>query len=293
MAQELSKDNAKLSATDRAKELYCWTRSFVDPRLTACADLHGVFIFCFPNGGSTAIADLLGSSRHAIGITQNYEGQWAIPTLSLASDRIKDAPLVSSRLWRAMWFRRIHARRTVTPTVLIDKSPDSVFRAAHVIATFGDQPRTVIALYRDPYATCASWMKRYDYRSMATRWGPKFGMPSETRSDCASVVARIWIHRAQRLHAVAESADLVVRYEDICTDVASFIQSVVARVPTLSDIDPAARVSVKDYAPQEIKNMNEKNILALSKEDVRAMQAVFERHADLVTALGYSPILER
>lgn len=263
-------------------------QSYFDSKLRSSECAHWLFIFTFPNGGSTALADLLGSSSRARRLTSDYEGQRLIPELMRLPDRALEKPLVSSRKLRANWLRKALKNDDGQPFVVIEKSPDSMFRHRHIQASFAGMVQHSIVLTREPLPTCASWIKRYDITEMARRWAGHFGIPCETDDEILRILARIWLRRAEYLRRCNEDAALLISYEELCTDTERYIELLVGLEPLLADVDAGARLSVKDYRPEPIRNMNEDNLAYLTGHQIDVLSAELRKNEALIGYFGYA-----
>lgn len=259
--------------------------SYVHPRLRHNPHAQWLFIWTFPNGGSTAISDLIGQSANARRLMPNCEGRALVPEFDAPTSRMLPIPLVSSRRWRAIWLNRVRKERA--PFVIIEKSPDNMARHQHLLNTFGRMHNRSILLTRAPLPTIASWAKRYDISESATRWAPIMNLPAQTRHQQLRITTRVWLKRAEYLLQCRAFADLEMRYEDFCADPAEHVQRIQALMPLLSDIDPRAQVKVKDYVPQPLRNMNADNIAFLAHDEVAVIENELAERSDLVRALGY------
>jgi hypothetical protein len=249
--------------------------------------LRWLFIFTFPNGGSTAFSDLLGSSAAARRLWSNCEGQWLIPELADVRRRMLEKPLVSSAKLRRVWMRQAGPRGGAD-RVVIEKSPDNMFRWRHIRDSFADMPQTSIVFTRAPLPTVASWMGRYDWSAAASGWAGRLGMPAATREDRLCILAELYLRRARALVACRETADLTLSYETLCRDPAICLRKIADLEPLLKDVDPTALLNVKDYKPRPLRNMNEQSVAKLLPEDRAVLQAYFDSTgAALLADLGY------
>lgn len=250
-------------------------------------ELHWLLIYTFPNGGSTAFSDLLGSSSRACRLAGNSEGQWLIPEIADRSQRMLEKPLVSGRKLRHVWISRARAVAPRGRRVVIEKSPDSIFRWRHIEASLGGMRQTTVVFVREPLPTIASWMKRYDWIESAKMWSGFLQMPAETREDGLRILARLYLRRARALLERRESADLFLSYEALCEDPAPWIRQIIFHEPLLDDVDPDARLSVKDYEAQPLRNMNAANEALLTEEDRRILLDELARDPEPIRAMGY------
>lgn len=264
---------------------------FVQYRLggyvSAVPNLRWLLIATFPNGGSTAFSDLLGNSVHAVRLKSNYEGQWLIPELADTERRMLDQDLVSRDKLRYFWLEPVREIDPNRPKVVIEKSPDNMFRWNHICDSLSDMPQTRVVLTRSPLPTIASWMKRYDWSIAGARWGDTFGVSGRTREDQLWILAQLYLRRAKRLLACRETADLYLSYEALCADPEYWLDEIAGHEPLLSDVDGSASLRVKDYSSQGLRNMNAENEALLAPEDRKLLLEGLSEGADILHELGY------
>ena len=82
-------------------------------------------------------------------------------------------------------------------------------------------------------------------------------------------------------------ADYTTSYETLVAAPADFVRAITAIYPELSDIDPEAKVSVKDYEAQPLRNMNDEQIASLTPAQLGAVTKGLAPHEGIVRALGY------
>ena len=125
---------------------------------------------------------------------------------------------------------------------------------------------------RDPYPRIASLRRRYGA-----------DMPLRERARFWTLIARAQIANARRFPDA-----LQLTYEAFADDPATGTQQISRAWPELSDIDPHARLIIKDYAPAAWRNMNVDQASWLSAEDMNEINAVLGEHPDLLAAFSYS-----
>jgi hypothetical protein len=263
------------------------TLSFFHKKLVVNKEASWLFILTFPNGGSTAFANLLGTSNRVINLTKYFEGQWLIPALSRLPDCVTEKPLVAQRKLRACWLWSANRKAPQGEFVVVEKSPDNLFRAQHILNAFKSMRTAVVIFTRCPYATCASWAKRYDINQMAIRWQKKLGVDVIEAHSLFFILGKIWAYRARLLKNALPHADLLLRYEDLTQDPIAHLSKVQKIMPQIGEFKPDAMLKVKDYEPQPITNMNKQNIKFLSTSQIKSVRTALEEENDLVKFFGY------
>lgn len=238
-----------------------------------------------PNAGSTALAKLLESAERAATLNPRAEGQWLLPSMHRPGKRWDPDYHPNYTVVRALWLHEL-ARLEQKNVVVIEKSPPNLCRYEALLKAFAAMKASVVVFSRDPYATCASWHARYGRNVIAADWG--FDRAPETERDYFEALGRLWAARAVMLDRAREKYGRHIRYEDLCADPAAAIAKIAALVPALADADPATPVAVKDYAPQPISNMNERQIATLTASQIDAISAGLREAPVAVESLGYA-----
>jgi len=261
-------------------------RSLFDSALNHRSDVQWLFILTFPNGGSTALAKLLLTAAQTTALTDDAEGQWLIPSLSRAGDRWNERFHVSERKIRAVWLNKVR-RQCTGPALVVEKSPPNMCRFRELLSAFEGMKTYLMTFSRDPYATCASWHRRYGPEAIVRDWKPEFAHRISNEGEYFEMLGDIWIERAKMLYDARERSIMNIRYEDFAEDTPTVLKSLGVNVPQLRDISPTAEVRVKDYQPQAIVNMNEKQIALLSKSQMESLSRSLARGSDMLKAFGY------
>ena len=256
--------------------------------------LSWLIVLTFPNGGSTAFARLLLSARGTVALHRNAEGQWLLPELSADSIRWnRSLPFDKSRL-RTVW--TAEAERAwqqscpdASDPLVIEKSPPNMCRHAQIRDALAGMPTHLAVLTRDPYATCASWNRRYGRR------GAPPGSTTPDDGTCDEVahfetLGTLWLQRARMLLDALPSAITSIAYEDLTRDPQAALAPLVKALPVLRGVHYEAPLRVKDYAPQTLRNFNEVQRALLKEHHVAAISRALRRDRSLVEALGYGVI---
>lgn len=272
------------TAREALREWRWIARAAFDPSLRANPDIEWLFILAMPNTGSTALAKLLASAGRAATLAPNGEGQWLVPSMVRPIKRWDPAYHPNYAVVRAVWLHEL-ARRGRKRLVAIEKSPPNLCRYEALLKAFGVMKTSVVTYSRDPYATCASWHMRYGRDGVAADWG--FDRTPTSELDYFEALGRLWARRATMLDRARRSYGCHIRYEDFCADPSAAIRKIAALVPALADANPAARVAVKDYEVQPIRDMNANQIARLSAAQIAAISAGLQEAAPTVENLGY------
>ncbi|MBM7070101.1 sulfotransferase [Actibacterium sp. 188UL27-1] len=250
--------------------------------------IHWLFIATLPNSGSTALAQLLASAPAAVSLTSNGEGAWMIPALHGPERSNPDLPLNYHQI-KAVWTNRI-AKKAPKPCVVVEKSPTNIVRMKEMIAGFAPSQCTLVSLTRDPYAICASWAKRYPGMNTESSWiidPPQ--QPKGLNEDEAFywTVGMICGYRLKFMQHLSDRVDLALSYEGIIEDVPGTADRLKKVCPILDGIEQEVRVKVKDYAPQPLTNMNDRQISKLSPRRIEMITAGLTPFRNAVEAAGY------
>lgn len=258
----------------------------ISPWNPPAGSVHWMFVATFPNGGSTALAQLLNSASAAIQLEPTGEGQWLVRELNAVGRRWNAATSINWPHVRRIWLNRVR-RQDKFPCVVIEKSPPAMVRMRDTMATFVDMPRSLVRFSRDPYAVCSSWASRYGPQRIAVEWGEPTGQMAAGSLEFFRHLGDIYGRRAQMLHDLADVADATITYEELTSDTPAVLARLKAIEPLLADVSEDAKLKVKDYAPQALKNMNDRQIDSLSAEQIAAISDGLRTYAQAVEALGY------
>lgn len=250
--------------------------------------LHWIFLATLPNSGSSAFARLIETAPGVTLVNPRAEAQWLVAAMSADGRRWDPATSLDYAKVRRVWTRRALARNPQA-SLAFDKSPPNLVRLDELREAFGGAASTsVVAFSRHPLAICASWAKRYAPETLAREW---LGCPPHqiARGDAYyRLIGELCGQRMTRLAAARNAAVLHVSYEEFCADPASVSAQLSAAFPTLGKIDVTQSISVKDYEPQKLRNMNDEQVARLSPAQRAAVLAGLEPYADSVGRLGYA-----
>ncbi|WP_375257980.1 hypothetical protein [Citreimonas sp.] len=258
------------------------------PRLRHNPGTRWLFVACLPNGGSTALAKMLGSSRSAVRLTPSGEGQWLVPAMSATGRRWDpDLPLDYAQI-RRVWLSRVPAGRDC---VVVEKSPPNLCRFRTLTAAFSEMPTLALVMSRDPVAVCASWAKRYAPSTVIRTWHPELAGQGLERDDIAfhEALGRICGRRFEMLRDAADiPGAIVTTYEDVARDPEALRDRLADALPQLSDIDPRVSLGVKDYPEQSFRDMNAADIARLSSDQANAIRRGLAPHDAALRHFGYT-----
>ncbi|WP_394728127.1 sulfotransferase [Altererythrobacter sp. GH1-8] len=245
-----------------------------------------LFIATFNNGGSTALGELLDTASATMRLVDDGEGQWLLPQLHAPHRRWNAAAKMDYTLVRGMWLREVR-KVGGYPKLVVEKSPSNMVRMRNLLDAFSDMPCTVIRLTRDPYAVCRSWAKRYSLEHLEKFWGEHVQGLTRKSEAHFRLLGDIYGRRARLLLDLDDVTSMRLTYEDLTENTQDMIDRLVALEPLLHDVQRDAKLRVKDYEPRPLRNMNERQISKLAPEQIAAISAGLEPHAEAVSALGY------
>ncbi|MEM7489942.1 MAG: sulfotransferase [Pseudomonadota bacterium] len=250
------------------------------------ARLTWLLVATMPNSGSTALAALLATAPNAETLTPNGEGIWLLPSIS-DPPAAWDPSLPRSMLpLRLAWTHKA-ARTRPGPAVIVEKSPQNLSRFRRVVDALDGMEVRCLRLYRDPYAVCASWARRYNAARLAG--------DADERAALFGKLGRQYAGRLRLLDDLDDLSRLDLRYEDVVADPSGTAARLMDAVPELGPVDPAARLKVKDYPDQPLIDMNARQIGALTEADLAAITAALAPVAGQLEARGYglrAPVAE-
>ena len=101
-------------------------------------------------------------------------------------------------------------------------------------------------------------------------------------------MGRAYGRRATMLLDLKDIAATLVSYEELTADAPAVLARLQAIEPMLEDARADTKVAVKDYAPQALKNMNERQIGRLSPAQISAISEGLGEFENAVSELGYA-----
>lgn len=235
------------------------------------------FMLTPANAGSTAIADFFCQIENVTGLSRNYEGQWLVPGLS-DEQRWNADKVVNYHSVRAVWLAEFEKRRLKKPSLsgVFEKSPPNLLRFSSLQETF-PHSRFVVN-NRNPYASIASRFFRYHLAGAAS---------AAVRTRKLQELAIHWLETSRHLREAARSANMpVLSYEQFCEE-PSQIFDVFGIENYEAQVKKDYRVTVKDYEPQRIRNMNEKQMGKLTTEDTKNISDVLRTGQEILDFFGY------
>ncbi|MEL7346432.1 MAG: hypothetical protein AAFN17_01650 [Pseudomonadota bacterium] len=246
-----------------------------------------LFLATLPNSGSTAFAKLMSTSPRVVLVHREGEGHWMVPGFADAG-RLwdPDFPFDQAAV-RRIWLGVVR-QQGIRPCVVMEKGPANMVRMRQLLALFSDMQTTVLRLTRDPYAICASWRKRYGIKHLRERWQAEQYGPIETEEDRLRTFGAICGARYEILRGLEDLSSLTFSYERLTAHPEEVAREIQAAVPGIGSIDLAAKLPVKDYAPQSLSNMNAGQIDSLSARDIDLITEGLAPHEETLRAFGYA-----
>lgn len=231
------------------------------------------------NSGSTAIAEFLSQADGVFGLTPRFEGQWLLPTLSNDNRWREDHRIEDVEIAR-VWKRRIRAisRHATEIRYIVEKSPPNMMRHSQILRIM---PKVrVVVNNRNPFAQVASSGFRYKEFSALD--------PESRLEECLARVD-VWLDRSKRLRDISQEHGYpTLTYERFCEAPLSIFEAFGFDDETVKRQSISAEVSVKDYAPQQVTNMNPSQIRKLSSMELDRMSKRLDAHKDVLSFFGYS-----
>lgn len=160
---------------------------------------------------------------------------------------------------------------------MIEKSPPNMMRLERLSSLF--RYCSFLANNRDPYANCASRLYRhYDAHALG----------KNQRIRILRRLAKQWVVRSDRIKSLVKILEIpLVRYEDFCEDPEVLLSALRLPDGVAEQINFNARLKIKDYKPQRIKNMNARQVNRLRKKELDALSSIFEVHEGLLDFFDY------
>ena len=251
------------------------------------AGLEWLFVANLPNSGSTALAMLLSTAPGATTLTDNGEAQWLVPELSKGTGRWNPARKIDYAMLRSVWIDAAHRRGIGANALVVEKSPSNIVRLRAMTEAFADMPVHVIVLTRDPYAVCASWARRYPPSKLGREWDRRLLHMEAGSEKLFEALGALYGARTETLETCSEIAQVRISYEELTGNPEQAVARLAEAIPRLAAMDSRAQVRVKDYAPQELTNMNAAQTAQLSPAQRRAITRGLAPYRGVITAQGY------
>lgn len=272
------------------REAYCallqaWSR--FDESLRYDPNLEWLLILTMPNSGSTALGKLLMTAKAAVALTEGCEGHWLVPSMSYSRNRWDENYIPSMERVRARWMWKLWQTANGSPRLVIEKSPPNMLRIDELRAALSPMKSHTVILVRDPYAVCESWHRRYGKKRLAKSPIPELAQVDD-EMEYFKILGEYWARRWTCLAKQERDALCVVRYEDLVADPDNVVARLASKIPLLSDVATEALVAVKDYEPQTLRNMNDQQIAALSKDQIAAISSGLKGATNAIISLGYT-----
>lgn len=239
---------------------------------------HFLFILTPPNSGSTALAQILGTSPVATFLQENAEGQWLIPEMCNGG-RWREDTVIKWDNVKSVWLGQFYKALSINNIlrVVIEKSPPNMLRVHALHKHF--ERSSYVVFNRDPYANCSSILHRYYDAG---------GLSDEERKAVLLLTARKWVWRSQILmRHVVEYDFPCFTYEYFCKSPENSIDKILTICPQLYGINAEASVYVKDYGSQRIISQNERQISLLTDEEVSSVTSVLQDYNTLLKFFNY------
>ena len=160
---------------------------------------------------------------------------------------------------------------------MIEKSPPNMVRLEELSSLF--RYRSFLANNRNPYANCASMLYRhYDAQAI--------GMKERMR--ILRRLAKQWLVRSNHIRSLVKSLGIpLVRYEDFCENPEVLLSALRLPDGVAEQINFNARLKIKDYKPQRIRNMNARQVNRLRKRELVELSSIFGVHEELLDFFDY------
>ena len=261
-----------------------------------------LFVVCPNNSGSSFLAAALGKCHATWRLP--LEGQFipgfAGPVTTEAYGREQHTPALlwaSERKWldlfgdpasydwarsRKAWYFFARAHRA-DASVFVTKSPPHLLQVEHLAKAFRNAK--FLFMVRNPYAVCEGICRRYRTR-LAAILHRQFTEPGKSIETAAAVhVATCLAWQRRNIETFGERSAFFT-YEAMCDEPEAVARKVQSLMPELDDLTLRQRIAVKNY-DETLTNMNERQIAALSAEEIAAFNRVFREHQDTLDYFGY------
>lgn len=229
-----------------------------------------LFILSPPYCGSTLLHEILSSSRavspNNTQGTREGQGLPGVKEIMFDHDRRWDETLefdwdFIKKQWMKYW--------DLNKPVLLEKSPPNLIRTEAISKCF--QPSFFILLHRDPYAHVESLMRR-------EKW------PAD---KAAAFAIKCMKHQRDNMEKLGNT--MALSYEELTDETAGTLDRLRAFMPELSDIRIEKEYDVHNFRNQKLRitNLNSEKRTLLSHETLMAINQVFKKDEEVLTAFGY------
>ena len=261
-----------------------------------------LFVVCPNNSGSSFLAAALGKCQatwrlplegqfipgFAGPVTiRRYGREQHIPALLWASERkwldlFRKPASYDWALSRKAWYFHARAHRA-DASVFVTKSPPHVLHVEQLANAFRNAK--FLFMVRNPYAVCEGILRRYRAQLAAIHHRQFMELGKSLETAAAVHVATCLAWQRRNVEAFAERG-VFFTYEDMCDEPEVVARKVQSLVPELDDLLLRRRIAVKNY-DEALTNMNERQLAALSTEEIAAFNRVFRKHRDALGHFGY------
>jgi len=244
-----------------------------------------LFLLSPPLCGSTALAQLVRTSRNATVFPGSGEGQFLPEAQELMGvDQRWDPDLEID--WPRIREIFLSYWSPLRP-IRFEKSPPNLVRALDLERTFEDA--YFLVTVRNPYAQIEGLLRR----------GWPFGIFGPQTTQTAPVTPRLaaefWARTAsfQIKNLSQLERTCFFRYEDLTESTNATIERIVSFVPGLESVNINTELTAHNVTGMPIKgltNLNQKKIDNLEAEQIAEINGVLERHSQLLKFFQYDLI---
>jgi len=227
-----------------------------------------VFILCPPYSGSTLLWKLVSTSSAVSSLPD--EGQF-LPEVEKWmrtdhwSDQTKMPWAEIKKAWNGYWDQ--------DKPLLVEKSPPNLLRATEIAEHF--DPSYFLIMVRNPYAHCEGLMRR-----------------NKDNARHAALFA-VRCLRQQMKNAKELKDTLCLTYEELARNPAATAKKIEAFLPQLGELNYAQTFSLNSIdgvVQRGIVDLNQKKMRLLSVRDLKTINSVLEKNADVMDYWGYESI---
>jgi len=239
-----------------------------------------IFLLSPPYSGSTAISKIFINSTNVSQIHSKAEGQWLIKGLC-SKDRWEKNKFINIKSVRSVWTSRcLKAAGCKRVSYFIEKSPPNMMRIELLMSIFPNH--LLLSNNRNPYASISSAFYRNNKM-------PYSELSISNRTDKMMHIAKKWVNRSIILKEQIIKHNIPhLSYEKFC-EKPSILQENIdnALFRGAIKLNLMSKLKVKDYEPQLLNNMNNRQIKNLTKTDINIISEILKDHKELLTFFGY------